>query len=97
MFSLYKLILGLCLPLNRDLFRQKVDINIACYENILGSNLSWREREATFYKLSDLYYMKYVLDNVQNAKVNILPDELLFKENTTKGDNNGAWYIEQYF
>jgi hypothetical protein len=97
MFILYKLILGLCIPLNKNMFRQRVDINIACYENILDSNLSWREREMIFYKLSDLYYYKYVLDNVQNYKVNILPDDLLCYENTINGTENGAWYLFEEF
>ena len=97
MISLYKYVIGFCMPFipARDLFKKKVDIQIACYENILNCNLSWRERENTFYKLSDLYYYKYVLDNVKNYKVNILPDELMFNENTTIGDENGSWFIEE--
>jgi len=96
MLSLYKYVIALCLPMNgRELFKKKVDIQIACYENILNCRLSWREREDTFYKLSDLYYYKYVLDNVKNYKVNILPDELLCNENATIGDDNGSWYIEE--
>lgn len=98
MLSLYKYIIGLCLPLNaRELFKQKVNIQIACYENILNCNLNWKEREETFYKLSDLYFYKYVLDNVQNAKVNILDPNLFCKENTTEGDDNGSWYLEYDF
>jgi len=96
MLSLYKYVIALCLPMNaRDLFRKKVDVNIACYENILDCNLSWKEREDIFYKLSDLYYYKYVLENVKNYKVEILPDDLLYNENTTTGDENGNWYIEE--
>ena len=98
MINIWRFIVGFCLPMNaRDLFKKKVDITIACYENILNCNLSWREREDTFYKLSDLYYMKYVLDNVQNARVNVLPPELLCYENTTENDENGWWYLENDF
>jgi hypothetical protein len=98
MLSLYKYVIALCIPMNgRELSKKKVDIQIACYENILNCRLSWREREDTFYKLSDLYYYKYILDNVKNYKVNILPDELLCYENTTEGDENGFWYIIEDF
>jgi len=97
MFSLYKLILGLCLPLNKNMFQQKVNIQIACYENILGSNLNYKQREDIYEKLSSLYYYKYILQNVKNAKVNILPDDLLCYENTINGKENGWWYIEQDF
>ena len=96
MISLYKYVIGFCMPFisSRNLFKKKVAVHIACYENILDCKLSWNERENIFYKLSDLYYYKYVLDNVQNYKVNILPDELMFNENTTTGDD-GNWYIEE--
>jgi len=96
MISIWRFIVGLCLPMNaRDLFRKKVDVHIACYENILDCKLSWREREDIFYKLSDLYYMKYVLNNVKEAKINILPPELLCDVNKTENDDGGSFYIQE--
>jgi hypothetical protein len=98
MINIWRFIVGFSLPMNaRDLFRRKVDIQITCYENILTCNLSWRERENTFYKLSSLYHYKYVLDNVENYKVRILPDDLLCNKNTTEGDGTGYWILDEDF
>ena len=99
MLSLYKYIIGFCLPFipARDLFKKKIDIQITCYENILDCNLSWKQREDVFYKLSSLYHYKYVLDNVENYKVRILPDDLLCNKNTTEGDDTGYWILEEDF
>ena len=97
MLSLYKYIIAFSVPMSKNLFQKKVDINIACYENILGSKLTWQQRENVYEKLSSLYYYRYILQNVQNARVNILPDELLCYENTTEGDDNGWWYFEYDF
>jgi len=98
MINIWRFIVGFSLPMNaRDLFRRKVDIQITCYENILDCKLSWGEREQVFYKLSDLYYMKYVLNNVKEAKINILPLELLCDENKTEGDVDGYFYIQEDF
>ena len=91
MISLYKYVIGFCMPFipARDLFKKKVDIQIACYENILTCNLSWRERENTFYKLSDLYYYKFMLDNIQDTNdITILDPDLVYYE-------NGSWFIEE--
>lgn len=63
-----------------------IDVRIACHTNVLDSPLSWQEREAVFAKLADLFYYKYVLQNVESAEVRFLPDGYDCPE-------NGAWYL----
>jgi hypothetical protein len=92
MISLYKYVIGFCIHFvpARDLFKKKIDIQISCYENILTCNLSWLERQNTFYKLSDLYYYKFMLDNVQDIhNITILDPDLAYE--------NGSWFIEEDF
>ena len=97
MINIWRFIIGLCLPMSKNLFQQKVNIYINCYENLLDCNLDWKQRENVYEKLSSLYYYKYVLNNVQNARVRILPPELSCYENTTENDDNGWWYFEYDF
>lgn len=88
MLSIYKYIIAFCLPMNgRDLFKKKIDIQITCYENILNCRLSWREREHTFYKLSDLYYYKYILDNVRDERADIILPNDAFSTGILKLEN----------
>ena len=97
MINIWRFIVGFSLPFNKNMFERKVDININCYENILGSKLTWQQRENIYNKLSSLYYYKYVLQNVENYKVCILPDDLLCYENTTEGNETGWWYFTEDF
>jgi len=100
MISVYKFVLGLCVPMGaREFHKKSVDIKISVYENLLDCDLSWQERENCFYKLSDLYYYKYVIDNVRNAEVHILPEEYDYLNGTIENDkedlnNNGWWYFD---
>lgn len=89
--------MGFSLPFNKNMFEKKVDININCYENILGSKLTWQQRENIYNKLSSLYYYRYILQNVENYEVRILPDDLLCYENTIEGNETGWWYLEHDF
>jgi hypothetical protein len=92
MISLYKYVIGFCMPFvpARDLYKKKIDVQIACYENILSCKLSLRERRDTFYKLSDLYYYKFMLDNVQDIhNITIMDPDLAYE--------NGSWFIEEDF
>ena len=94
MISLYKLVVGFCLPINgRDYFRKKVDVSITVWENVIQcNNLSWSERVNAYEKLGELFEYKYVLDNVKNAKVNILPEDLEHI-NTVENDETDESYF----
>tara|TARA_R110000744_G_scaffold57975_1_gene121229 strand:- start:391 stop:690 length:300 start_codon:yes stop_codon:yes gene_type:complete len=95
MFSLYKIVFGFCLPINgRDHFRKKVDVQISCWENIIQcSNLSWKERVNAYEKLGELFEYKHVLDNVKDAKVNILPEDLEHvNTNDVETDESYSWF-----
>ena len=88
MLGLVVSVLALSLPFNaKDLYRQKIDVKIKVYHNILDSPLSWREREMAFDALSTLYYEQYVLDNVPDC--NYFPEldlSTLDSNNDTKAD-----------
>ena len=62
--------MALSLPVNpRDLYRQRLEIKIACWENILScDNMDWRQREFGFEQLSILHYENYVINNVPQYK-----------------------------
>ncbi len=97
MISIYKIVFGFCLPMNgRDYFRKKVDVQISCWENIIQcNNLSWSERINAYEKLSELFEYKYVLDNVKNAKVCVLPEDLEHintVENYDTDESYWAWF-----
>ena len=89
MLSVLCSFLGLCVPLIK-----RVDVQLACWQNILESPLTHTEREATLSRISNLMCYKYVLQNVQSARVRILPEELLCKPVEGEG---GAWYLEEDF
>ena len=97
MISLYKIVLGFCLPINgRDYFRKKVEVNISVWENIIQcGKLSWSERINAYEKLGELYHYQYVLDNVKSAKVNILPEDLQHV-NTIENDDTDESYFAWY-
>ena len=88
--------LALSLPLSRlpnarDLYRQKIDVKIKVYHNILDSPLSWREREMAFDALSTLYYEQYVLDNVPDC--NYFPELNLSAFNPANDtDADYSWF-----
>lgn len=97
MISLYKIVLGFCLPINgRDYFRKNVDVQITCWENIIQSNrLSWSERLNAYEKLGELFEYKYVLDNVKNAKVNILVEDLEYINTVENNETDESyWYLD---
>ena len=97
MISLYKIVLGFCLPINgRDYFKKKVEVNISVWENIIQcGKLSWSERINAYEKLGELYHYQYVLDNVKSAKVNILPEDLQHV-NTIENDDTDESYFAWY-
>jgi hypothetical protein len=97
MISLYKIVLGFCLPINgRDYFKKKVEVNISVWENIIQcGKLSWSERINAYEKLGELYHYQYVLDNVKSAKVNILPEDLQHV-NTIENDSTDQSYFAWY-
>ena len=66
-----------------------INVQIKCWENVLDSNLSWRERESVHRRLADLYTRKYVLQNVPGSYVRL--DDLV------KCPPNGCWYLEEDF
>ena len=76
---LWLLTLGL-----RLLTPQAIDVKVKCYTNMLDSpNLSWQEREAVFAKISDLFYYKYVQENLKTVQV--------------QPEDGGLWYLQQDF
>ena len=58
--------MALSLPISpRDIYRQRLEIKIACWESILScGNMDWKERENAFEQLSILHYENYVINNV---------------------------------
>ena len=92
MLGLVVSVLALSLPFNaKDLYRQKIDVKIKVYHNILDSPLSWREREMAFDALSTLYYEQYVLDNVPDC--NYFPELNLSAFNPANDtDADYSWF-----
>jgi hypothetical protein len=78
----------------RLLTPQAIDVRIACFTNILDTPLTFTERENVFSTLHDLMYYKYVLQNVENAEVRILPDRFDCPNATEgSGEDSGSWYL----
>lgn len=66
-----------------------INVQIKCWENILDSDLPWRERETVHRRIADLYTRKYALQHVEGAYVRL--DDLVHCP------PNGCWYLEEDF
>lgn len=78
----------------RVLTPHSLDVRIACFSNLLDSPLTFSEREKVFGTLHQLFFFKYVLQNVESAEVRFLPDHFDCPPSVT-GDDGGAWYLAE--
>ena len=79
----------------RVLSPQALDVRIACFSNLLDSPLTLAEREKVFGTLHQLFFYKYVLQNVESAEVRFLPDR--FDCPNVTNDDGGSWYLAEEF
>ena len=86
---LYTFVAAMLLPTARDLYKNKIDLKIKCWSNILDSPLTWRQREHAFEELSLLYYEQYILDNVPDYEGTY---PYLFDLNATDIPDPNWWY-----